>query len=68
MSLRASPLEEQIFAACGGAAIYRRKILDKIGLFDEEHFAYLEDTYIGYRARIYGYENRYAPRAMVYHV
>ena len=33
--------EEQIFAACGGAAIYRRKILDKIGLFDEEHFAYL---------------------------
>ncbi len=60
--------EEQIFSACGGAAIYRRKILDKIGLFDEEHFAYLEDTDIGYRARIYGYENWYAPRAMVYHV
>ncbi|MCI6004212.1 MAG: glycosyltransferase family 2 protein [Blautia sp.] len=60
--------EEQIFAACGGAAIYRRKIFDKIGLFDEEHFAYLEDTDIGYRARIYGYENWYAPKALVYHV
>ena len=60
--------EERIFAACGGAAIYRRKILDRIGLFDEEHFAYLEDTDIGYRARIYGYENWYAPRAVVYHV
>lgn len=60
--------EEKIFAACGGAAIYRKKILDKLGLFDEEHFAYLEDTDIGYRARIQGYENWYAPRAIVYHV
>ena len=30
--------------------------MEKIGYFDEEHFAYLEDTDIGYRARIYGYE------------
>lgn len=60
--------EEMIFAACGGAAIYRRKIFEKIGLFDEEHFAYLEDTDVGYRARIYGYENWYAPKAIVYHV
>lgn len=60
--------EEQIFAACGGAAIYRRKIFEKIGFFDEEHFAYLEDTDIGYRARIFGYENWYAPKAVVYHI
>jgi len=46
----------------------RKKILDKIGYFDEEHFAYLEDTDIGYRARIHGYENWYAPKAIVYHV
>ena len=32
------------------------------------NFAYLEDTDIGYRARIYGYENWYAPDAVVYHV
>ena len=60
--------EDKIFSACAGAAIYRKKIIEKIGYFDEEHFAYLEDTDIGYRARIYGYENWYAPKAIVYHV
>ena len=60
--------EGQIFAACAGAAIYRRKILDRVGYFDEEHFAYLEDLDVGYRARILGYENWYCPKAVVYHV
>ena len=60
--------EEKIFASCAGAAIYRRKIFEKIGYFDEEHFAYLEDMDVGYRARINGYEIWYAPKAMVYHV
>lgn len=57
----------KVFAACGGAAIYRKSILDEIGLFDERHFAYLEDVDIGYRARIYGYDNLYEPKALVYH-
>lgn len=57
----------KVFAACGGAAIYRKRILDEIGLFDERHFAYLEDVDIGYRARIYGYHNLYEPRALAYH-
>ena len=56
-----------IFASCGGAAIYRRSILDEIGWFDEFHFAYLEDVDIGYRARIMGYRNVYEPEACVYH-
>lgn len=57
----------EIFSACGGAAIYRRSVFEEIGLFDEAHFAYLEDLDIGYRARIYGYENRYEPAAAVLH-
>ena len=60
--------EKKIFAACGGAAIYRREILDRTGLFDEEHFAYLEDIDIGYRGRLLGYENWYCPDAKVFHV
>ena len=56
-----------VFAACGGAAIYRRSILDEIGWFDEFHFAYLEDVDIGYRARIMGYRNVYEPSAKVLH-
>jgi GT2 family glycosyltransferase len=57
-----------VFAACGGAAIYRRSILDEIGWFDEFHFAYLEDVDIGFRARIMGYRNVYCPTARVYHL
>lgn len=57
----------KIFSACGGAAIYRRDVLNKIGKFDENHFAYLEDIDVGYRAKIYGYHNIYMPEAIVYH-
>ncbi len=55
------------FSACAGAAIYRRELFEKIGLFDETHFAYLEDVDIGYRARIKGFRNVFAPKAIVYH-
>lgn len=58
----------KVFAACAGAAIYRRRVFDEIGLFDERHFAYLEDIDIGYRARIQGYVNLYEPKAEVIHV
>ena len=57
----------RIFSACGGAALYRRDILEKIGLFDEKHFAYLEDLDLGYRANIYGCVNLYEPKARVVH-
>lgn len=57
----------RVFSACAGAAIYRREIFEKIGFFDENHYAYLEDIDIGYRANIYGYHNRYEPRAKVFH-
>lgn len=57
----------EIFSACAGAAIYRRAYFDEVGLFDENHFAYLEDIDIGYRARLYGYRNMFAPKAVVFH-
>ena len=59
--------KRRIFAACGGAAIYRRKVFDEIGDMDENHFAYLEDIDLGYRARLSGYVNLYIPEAIVYH-
>lgn len=58
----------EVFSACAGAAIYRRKVFDEIGYFDEMHFAYLEDIDVSYRAKIYGYHIRYCPFAKVYHV
>lgn len=58
----------EIFSSCAGAAIYRKDILEKIGLFDENFFAYMEDVDIGYRAIIHGYRNVYCPDAVCYHV
>lgn len=57
----------EVFAACGGASVYRKSVFEEIGYFDELHFAYLEDIDIGYRARIYGYTNLYEPKAQVLH-
>jgi len=59
----------EIFAACAGAAIYRRELLeeDRVGMFDEAHFAYFEDIDIGYRAKIHGYINKFAANSIVYH-
>lgn len=58
----------RIFSACAGAAIYRRSVFEKIGCFDELHFAYLEDIDVGFRAKLAGYRNEYCPEAVVYHV
>ncbi len=58
----------KIFSSCAGAAIYRKKIFEEIGYFDESFFAYLEDVDICYRANINGYKNIFCPDAIVYHV
>lgn len=58
----------KIFSSCAGAGIYRRELFNELGMLDENHFAYLEDMDIGYRARIRGYENWYIPKAKVIHV
>ena len=59
---------ESITSACGGAAIYRKEYFETVGLFDSEHFCYLEDVDIGYRARLKGFANIMEPEAIVYHV
>ncbi len=58
---------KDVFTACAGAAMYRKDVFDEIGLFDDRHFAYFEDVDIGYRARIFGYQNINVPSAVVYH-
>ena len=58
----------QVFGACGGAAFYRRSLIDNIGFFDEDFFAYLEDVDLNFRANRAGFTCRYVPEAWVYHV
>ncbi len=57
----------EIFFADGCAALYRRSMLDAVGLFDEQFFAYGDDADLGLRARWQGWKCAYAPSARVYH-
>ncbi|MGB3919994.1 glycosyltransferase family 2 protein [Methanothrix sp.] len=58
---------EEVFGACAGAALYRKRMLDEIGLFDEDFFLYLEDVDLALRARLAGWKCLYVPRAEVIH-
>ncbi len=59
--------EEYVFGACGGAAAYRKAMLEEIGLFDEDMFMYCEDVDLAWRAQIAGYRCIYTPEAVAYH-
>ena len=59
--------EEEIFFASDGACLYRREMLDDIGLYDEDFFAYADETDMGWRARLAGWKCTYSPKAIVYH-
>lgn len=59
---------QRIFSACGGASLYRKAVLDEIGLFDELFFAYFEDVDVSWRANSLGYKNLYCPAAKCYHI
>jgi GT2 family glycosyltransferase len=51
----------EVFAACAGAALYRRSAVLAAGGFDERFFAYLEDVDLGLRLRLAGWRCRYEP-------
>ncbi len=60
--------DEMAFSACGGASIYRNTVFEKIGLFDEKFFAYLEDIDVSYRAKLHGYNVYTCKDAVCYHL
>jgi GT2 family glycosyltransferase len=51
----------------GCAAMYKREMLEQIGGFDEDFFAYADDAELGLRARIAGWRCLYVPDAVVRH-
>jgi GT2 family glycosyltransferase len=59
---------EEVFGPCAGAALYRKKMLDEIGLFDEDFFLYMEDVDLAFRGRLAGWRCCYIPDAKVRHV
>ena len=61
------PQREAVLFPSASAALYRREMLDDIGLFDADFFLYCEDTDLGLRARWNGWECVYVPEAVVDH-
>lgn len=59
--------EEETFAPCAGAALYKREMLEDIGFFDEKFFAYFEDVDLGWRAQLKNWKCIYTPKALVIH-
>jgi GT2 family glycosyltransferase len=59
--------DEEALWPDGCAAMYRRSMLEQIGGFDEDFFAYADDAELGLRARIAGWTCRYVPTAVVRH-
>jgi GT2 family glycosyltransferase len=58
----------EIFSSCAGAAMYKKSILNEIGMFDDNFFAYMEDVDLAIRSKINGYRNLLCPDAVVYHI
>jgi GT2 family glycosyltransferase len=58
---------EEVLWPDGCAAMYRRAMLEDVGDFDEEFFAYADDAELGLRGRIAGWRCFYAPQAVVRH-
>ncbi len=59
---------EEVLLPDAAGALYRRDMLDVIGLFDEQFFAYGDDCDLGLRGRLAGWTCLYVPTAVVYHI
>ena len=66
LSLQMAEVEDILMpSAC--AALYRRAMIEEVGGFDEDFFAYAEDSDLGLRGRLAGWEALLATRAVVRH-
>jgi hypothetical protein len=59
--------QQELFSASAGATLYRARMLQEIGIFDERFFAYFEDVDISFRAHLAGWRVLYEPSAVARH-
>lgn len=59
--------KQYVFGVCAGAGIYRREVFERVGLYDEDFFAWFEDADHSFRSQITGYKCMYIPAAVCYH-
>jgi GT2 family glycosyltransferase len=53
--------------ATGCCILIKREVLEKVGLFDERYFLYLEDVDLSLRAVEKGYQIGFCPEAVIWH-
>jgi len=58
----------QVSTICGAVMLIRRDVLNRIGLLDENHFLYWEDTEYCWRANLYGYKVVQVYNSFIYHI
>ena len=58
---------QKLFCPSAGCALYSKKLLETVGMFDPTYFCYTEDLDLGWRARNSGFGAGYATKAIVYH-
>jgi len=56
-----------VIGACAGACLYKREMLEDIGLFDESFITYCEDAELSWRAHNRGWKAKYVPDSIVLH-
>lgn len=59
--------DRELLFACGGAMIVERETFLFAGGFDEDYFAYFEDTDLGWRLNILGCKTVLSVKSRVYH-
>lgn len=57
-----------VFLVNGGGGLFKREVFEKVGLLDEDYFAYFEDVDIGLRAQLQGFKAYYQPKAIIWHI
>ena len=57
-----------VFLVSGGGSLFKRQVFEKVGLFDEDFFAYMEDVDLCLRAQLEGFKGWFEPMAIIYHI
>jgi GT2 family glycosyltransferase len=58
---------EEVFCANDCCCLYRRSMIEDVGLYDPDFFIYCDETDMGFRHQMAGWRCLYAPKAIAYH-
>ncbi len=57
-----------LYTAKGACLMAKKEVISKVGLFDDDFFAYFEETDFCHRVWLAGYTIKYVPESQIYHL